>query len=510
MAACVHPVADAVVSRISKCRHRRVRPVCWAGLCIVFAAAVTSASAEQTSPRFIFISSPSNQKIYYAPLLKFEDASKNFEDRPVQEAQVLIDGSTTTTTVAPVTPAPTSEDDDDTQQASFKCYAEGSTCNFADNGQGCDADCDKSTNIRVYSETTTTKEDCENACAEADDCTGYEIAKDDAKCIFWLNKRCDAVTEGSNALGFTESSSLGTTCTKQDATTTTTTTTTTGTTTTTMAGCEACLVQPEGLAIWHGKTKAVLYVADKGQSKILGYEITGTLLGTVQAGYQQKVLEDIAEISGLAMDGFGNLYFATSDGTVGFLPANKLDPLDSPAATILYASDAQPNVQNPIALAADNFRVYWANSANGQQNGVIVTGFERNPEALKEKYPDFPKALSKNVAKAMGVCIAKSNVFFTAEATSLWATTIAGQGLTEVSKGFEKPVGCAYDGEATLYVADQAGAIYSLPANFPTLRPVRRVQKVATAEAPSYVAVFTGADAYQIQSADKGFLGLGW
>merc|ERR1719198_1915235 len=233
--------------------------------------------------------------------------------------------------------------------------------------------------------------------------------------------------------------------------------------------------------------------------------------GTVQAGAQQLVVKDLKQVSGLALDGLGNLYYTTIEGMVGMVSVKNLHPLSSAVATTIYSSNAHKTVSNPYALAADSFKVYWGNQANGQQEGAVVAAFEHNPQDLAAKYPDYPKRLAKNAAKAMGVCVARNNLFFTGEAQFLFGMKTAGGGVTEVYSGFQSPRGCAYDGEGSLYVADSGdGAVFSLPANFPTIRPVKRVHKVAKVEAPASVVVFTRAENYMVQSADKGFLGLGW
>lgn len=281
------------------------------------------------------------------------------------------------------------------------------------------------------------------------------------------------------------------------------------------------LAQPEGLAMWHGKSKAVLYVADASAQAIYAYQITGSQeldpanpmkMGTVTAGPQQLVVKGINSVSGLALDGFGNLYFSTIDGIVGMIESTALDPIQTTTAhTILYSSDSAKTVSSPFSLAADNFNVYWTNQENGQGEGVVIKAFERDAKALAAKYPEYPKPLAKNAAKALGVCVAKNNVFFTGETQFLYGVKTTGGGVTEVSRNFKSPRSCAYDGENTLYVADnKANAVYSLPANFPTLRPVKSVQKVADVEEPSGLTVFTRASAYLATPTDNGFLGLGW
>lgn len=274
------------------------------------------------------------------------------------------------------------------------------------------------------------------------------------------------------------------------------------------------LQQPEGVAVWHGRDSAVLYVADVAAQKIFAYSIVVSLVpGTLQAGPQQTVASDIGSVTGLAVDGSGNLFYTTNDGQVGRLPAENLSPLNNPVPTILYTSDSQKAVSNPYGLAADSFNLFWTNQVNGQTNGAVIKAFERDPQALAEKYPDYPKIMAKNVPKAAGVCLAKNNVFFTGylggQAQLLYGVKAAGGAITEVYKGFQSAAGCAYDGENTLYVADvKAQAIYSLPANFPVFRSVKRVQKAVDADAPGGVAVFTGSSAYSAQPAESGFLGF--
>jgi hypothetical protein len=265
------------------------------------------------------------------------------------------------------------------------------------------------------------------------------------------------------------------------------------------------LESPQGLAIWHGKERADLFVADPGLKKIFKYQLGGSALqddaaavGTMQVGAQTRVL-DVANVYGLALDGYGNLYYTTSDGAVGMLTARDGQVTADSKNTVLYAVENEGSVSKPGALAADSFFVYWANQENGQAAGTLVKGFERDPAKLKAQYKDYPKKISNNIAKAMGVCVARSNVFFTAEAKSLFAVKATGDGgtLAEVSSDMKAPRGCTYDGDNTLYVADsQEGAVYSLAANYKTLRATKRLQKVAKVTAPEQVTVFTSAPAY--------------
>jgi sugar lactone lactonase YvrE len=276
------------------------------------------------------------------------------------------------------------------------------------------------------------------------------------------------------------------------------------------------LTQPTGLAVWHGKEDATLYVADTAQQRIFKYPIWGTVqfdtddpsnYGSVQAGEQTTVLAFVPNVYGLALDGFGNLYYATTDGIVGWLSADTKDGKNFipalgtnptvPWNTILYTSSNQQSVAQPASLAADNFYVYWANQDNGQTAGTVVKALEKNVGKLAATYPDFPKAVAKNVAKAKGVCIARNNVFYTAEQRFLFAVKASGGSVVEVTNLFNGPRGCTYDGDNTLFVADvEDNVVYSLPANFPTLRAIKRIQRVATVGAPDQLAIFTSAETY--------------
>lgn len=269
---------------------------------------------------------------------------------------------------------------------------------------------------------------------------------------------------------------------------------------------QGTLLQPQGLAMWHGKDTAVLYVADTQQGKVFSYEIHGAAnfdpdnpmaFGTVQAGNQKKCAENINQVSGLTVDGYGNVYYSTLDGKVGYLKSNSENILDSPTNTILYDTASQEKVQSPYSMASDSFFVYWANQANGQQQGSVVAGFKTQLGSASDSDSttaaptttaaatsgaatssdgataatgatasstatnavasgDYPKALAQNAPKAMGVCTARNKVFFTGETQYLYGVGSTGGSVTEVYTGLGSPRGCAYDGDSTLYVADAA------------------------------------------------------
>jgi hypothetical protein len=265
------------------------------------------------------------------------------------------------------------------------------------------------------------------------------------------------------------------------------------------------LSAPAGLAVWQGKDNAYLYVADVGQSKILAYELFSSIdLRSVTAGSATTVASDLSHVYGLALDGFGNLYFALDDGSIGVLNAENGVVSSGATKTMIYTTSSSSKVSKPAALAADAFYVYWGNTDSGATTGSVVKAFERDAEKLKTTYPDYPKALAKNSDKAMGVCLARTNVFYTGESQTLFGVSSDGGTPVEISHGFQSPRGCAYDGDNTLYVADSdGGAIYSLPGNFLALRAVNRLTKIATSTSPENVAIFSSSSAYV--QAEGGF-----
>lgn len=278
---------------------------------------------------------------------------------------------------------------------------------------------------------------------------------------------------------------------------------------------------PQGVAVHHGPSQAVLYVADTPSTNVYAYNLLGVAGSTfgadsVQAGPQRKILMGLVGVSGVAVDDKGNLYFTTNQGAVGKVSADELNKPQStqgqtfkPGYTILYSSGN--TISSPFALAADAFFVYWTNKESASSAGTVVKAMERVTDDLKQQYPDFPKALSQNADKSMGVCLVNSNVFYTGEATYLYGVKKSGGGATEVYADFGQPRGCTDDGMGGVLVADiQKNAVYTVPASMAELRPVTSATKVASVPTPEGIAVFVSSPRYGEDRVDNGFLGIGW
>lgn len=150
----------------------------------------------------------------------------------------------------------------------------------------------------------------------------------------------------------------------------------------------------------------------------------------------------------------------------------------------LYEINNSPYVGKPGGLVSDGRRLYWTNTRNGSIYGTVGGG-EVNPgvdrrAAMGGSTPNFPTRMIANITEH-GYGIAKSNnlIFITASTGEETITAVAGragvsegsvyavteQGVfTKLASGLVEPRGIVWDGDGTIYVADQAAdTVYSMP-----------------------------------------------
>jgi len=288
------------------------------------------------------------------------------------------------------------------------------------------------------------------------------------------------------------------------------------------------LQSPQSLAIHEGTatTSAILYVADTKALNIYGYRLVRSAFDTLSVSGQWKARRNVAAL-GLAVDGFGNLFYTTSEGgQIEMLAAASLEARQEPTPTVLYAAGSSgssgASIAGPAGLAADGFYLYWANSGGDGSTGTVLKAPEQlsnvvdqaagNSSATAENSSATAAANASNTSADSGstsgpqaiaansdlyevvaanVCLARDNVFYTGDTSSLFAVKSRGGSIAEVAQNFSAPKGCVYDDDGTLFVADQdANSVIALPVNFASLRAIRYTSPAFQVQGPSHVAIF--------------------
>lgn len=280
------------------------------------------------------------------------------------------------------------------------------------------------------------------------------------------------------------------------------------------------LTEPRGLAI---DTKyGNLYVADTGAQKIFRYGmvVDGDRLET--NGLRTTVVTN-ATVDSVAVDLEGNLFYTAgstnninklshkviqhlADGeievsTLEIVSAKKMmgeatgeaasqletpvsdmladGPTDAPGAEMepyiysMYEAEINPYVTEPGAIQVDGPALFWTNKKNGSKSGTVVQG-EVNPRppltgnvSVLEPFPAV--ALTTISEVAYGMVKASSSFFWTTNETEEDSGIVYGQPLRggqpmKYVEGLSAPKGLVWDGDLTVYVADDGtGIVQSFP-----------------------------------------------
>jgi hypothetical protein len=133
-----------------------------------------------------------------------------------------------------------------------------------------------------------------------------------------------------------------------------------------------------------------------------------------------------------------------------------------------------------------NGRVYWGNKFQGLTVGSVAGAAAAKPAGQllqsEEQKGSAPAALETTplVDSVTGVCASVQNVFYLDGKNGIFCVKKAGGVPTQVSSMLARASGCAWDGDGTVYVVDER-AVYRLPANQATLRPMLNLDKVIDA-----------------------------
>lgn len=295
------------------------------------------------------------------------------------------------------------------------------------------------------------------------------------------------------------------------------------------------LKKPTGLALvtepsteWGKSDVTRLYISDAHDAKIYAYILNvdyTSMKQSLSISNKREILQvGTNGAEWLSVDSFGNLYYTqpAKDGSGSELlmitkAALAKAPDTTPVPKMLYETKNQPSLTlSPGALAVDNFYLYWANKDGGVVDGSVVKApmtpksfssavtsggavdsqassfLQMQVQSIEAK--SWPSVLAKNVANTYGVCLARDNVFYSAQDNLLYGVKKDGGTIAEVSSAFTAPRGCVYDGYGTIYVADEAAnLVYSFPSNMAEIRHVKHIQKIVNVDKPSQIVFWASS-----------------
>lgn len=226
------------------------------------------------------------------------------------------------------------------------------------------------------------------------------------------------------------------------------------------------LQHPQGIAVDHKRRR--LFVADPDVRKIFGYHLAvrGGVLTT--EGPQFAVAENV-ESRWVSVDGVGDVFFSDEPRSLIMkVSAADVQKGKAPAKpSIVYNGNSLTEVSKPGGIAADDFDLYWTNKQFGMRVGSVV----KAPEVPASASEGSLSILGRNSVKSYGVCLAYRDVFYTDDHHSVYGVSKSGGGAREVSRKLNRPRGCVWDGDGTVFVADRGdSAVYSFAANMRQLR----------------------------------------
>lgn len=139
-----------------------------------------------------------------------------------------------------------------------------------------------------------------------------------------------------------------------------------------------------------------------------------------------------------------------------------------PAIHQLYEKGVCPNVGTPAGIVVSGSQLFWTNGVGGTGSGSLVAG-QADPRVKKptgqDDMPTFPsRSLTNVTSSAFGVALTNDKIMFSDAAHIVWATNIHTGHTVAINEFLAKPRGIVWDGENTIYVADQgSNKIVSMP-----------------------------------------------
>eukprot|EP00931_Biecheleriopsis_adriatica_P068828 TRINITY_DN42732_c0_g1_i1.p1 TRINITY_DN42732_c0_g1~~TRINITY_DN42732_c0_g1_i1.p1 ORF type:complete len:394 (-),score=70.64 TRINITY_DN42732_c0_g1_i1:42-1223(-) len=271
----------------------------------------------------------------------------------------------------------------------------------------------------------------------------------------------------------------------------------------TFALVDSGLKDPRGLAF--DGDRGALYVADKGAKSIYRYHVyvdnDGSSLSLGTDGVQLCIMVN-ADTEWVNVDVNGDVFYTDATlKTINRIPVAVIEMLakgqySAESLSLMSQKEivskgltadasgqarqvfsvyqgSNPHVSIPAGVVSDGARLYWVNSVNGKEVGVVSVGFinpsvPKNVSSAKGVTTAFPSKALTNATET-GYGIAKSNklIFYSTDnigGGSVYAVTAEGNSFN-LASGLAKPRGLTWDGDQTIFVADEAASsVYSFPA----------------------------------------------
>lgn len=231
------------------------------------------------------------------------------------------------------------------------------------------------------------------------------------------------------------------------------------------------LRKPMGLAVDHRRQR--LFVADAKSRKLFMYKLVYTD-GEIAVERRRHIAASGITPTWVAVDEESGAVFCSDEvhGTVGEVLAEDISKLSHtgvrpPKFHVLYSADTTLAAHDPSGIAVDGFHLFWGSKAHGRRLGSVVSGLE-DAHGRARDVPGTITALSKNADKVHGLCASGSTVFYTGESRFVYSARKGSHGHDTriLISNLNRPRGCAWDGDGTVYVADEGDrAVLSFPSS---------------------------------------------
>lgn len=296
------------------------------------------------------------------------------------------------------------------------------------------------------------------------------------------------------------------------------------------------LVNPRGIAVDSGRGR--LYVADPDGKAIFSYKVLLNHKGEPDSDGRQLVVVSGVEPMWVSVDQKGNLYYSEKLNNqvmrVNVATIERLESEEMQAASLRTLSEAEeeallkmheekaimdaggptlpptegnvidtlysaaggvPAVSAPSGIVVDGENmVLWGNEAAGTTHGSVVSG-----SIGAVRGADTVHVLADNTNNVFGLAASSNALFFTTNTQYVYGMKRHGGEVVTMTDSLQAPRGLAWDGDGTMYVADQAGSmVYSFPSG--RLKPTH-TSRVTQLHDAFGLAILSSTDPFLAEAA---------